>query len=166
MDNQETYKILIKENDQTIIQYITPEMAQNIRLKKDKHLCSEDCANAYTNKCPKIADLVKKDIGEYDFIKHGYQVFQPNGELDCFVVQNCMKYEQQEQKENTKVRKERAKELKKSLITNYFEAETFEEAEIIQYELAQRGYITEARGGVINDHKYKVLKKEFKKKNS
>lgn len=163
MNNQETYKILIKDNEQTIIKHITPEIAKNIKLQKDRHLCSEACANAYTTKCPKIADLIKQDIGKYDFISHGYQIIQPDGELDCFVVQNCKNYEFQEQKGKVKVDKERARKLKESLITNYFDAETYEEAEIIQYELAQRGYITEARGGVINEHKYKVLKKEFKK---
>ena len=46
---------------------------EQIYDKKFKHLCFS-CANAYANKCIKIADLYDKDLCRYNFVTDGYQI--------------------------------------------------------------------------------------------
>lgn len=60
-------------------------------------LCWENCANARTNKCPKVADRQKKPITEYPFVTDGYQVIR-NGKLQSFCVTGCKHYELQTRK--------------------------------------------------------------------
>ena len=50
-----------------------------------------DCANGYPNNCPKIADLEKKPIDQYEFITKGYQVIK-DGELAKFAVFECKNF--------------------------------------------------------------------------
>jgi len=63
---------------------------------KEKHLCSLSCANLSPLTCPKVNDIYKRNIEDYDFIKSGYQVFHEddNGRyiLDSFVVTDCDYY--------------------------------------------------------------------------
>ena len=54
------------------------------------HLCWS-CSNAYPSKCPKIADLTKFSIDEYDFITSGYQIMKDD--ILCrFIVLDCSNF--------------------------------------------------------------------------
>lgn len=63
---------------------------------KEKHLCSMNCDNLSPLTCPKVYDIDKRFIEDYDFIKSGYQVFHEDEDneliLDSFVVTDCDNY--------------------------------------------------------------------------
>ena len=62
------------------------------------HLCWNDCANAFSTKCPKITDRYKKTIENYGFITDGYQIYNEEGELTCFCVTGCNNYKKEKRK--------------------------------------------------------------------
>ena len=111
-----------------------------------KHLCWQSCKNAYALKCPKIGDYIKEEIRKYDFITDGYQIFTKSGNVDTFVVSGCLNYEKEEKRELTNEEKNRARRARESLRMAYFDAETLDEAYIIQSDLEQRGAIHSIRG--------------------
>lgn len=154
--------LLKKENGQVTEGKVSKQEYQHLTKNKCPHLCS-DCDNAYVAKCSKIRHVDKEKIGSYDYITDGYQVYDKNGELGAFIVSKCNNYVLEEKKNDTRKRIPEIIELRKSLKTLYFGTETIEEANIIQYELAQRGFLT--TNHAISEREYKILKKKYKSKN-
>ncbi len=71
-----------------IIMSETIDTVYNHRLK---HLCWENCANAYVNKCSKVALIDKLPIDDYPYITDGVQFY--NGDtLESFIVSGCNNY--------------------------------------------------------------------------
>ena len=68
--------------------------------RKQKHLCF-DCQNAWPRKCPKIADLNKKPIEEYDFIVSGYQSFDDAEKPEDFIITSCENFKNDKNKQKT-----------------------------------------------------------------
>ena len=114
--------------------------------KLQKHLCWQNCKYACPSQCEKVADYVKKEIGQYKFITDGYQVIDKSRSVDTFVVTGCLNYEKEEKRELTEEERIRAKRAKESLRIAYFDAETLDEAYIIQNDLEKRGAINNIRG--------------------
>ena len=88
------------------------------------HLCWENCKNARADSCPKIENIVKKNIEEYGFITDGYQIYDENGNVDQFIVTGCEKYTKEPPR---KLDFRKVVKLKKDLIVNYYGTETFQD---------------------------------------
>lgn len=135
---------------------VTPEMAKDIldrraacekKFAKDSmHLCWNNCANADACNCKKVRDIVKKEIGEYDFVKDGYQYIDENGKVDTFVITSCDNYVEAKPKYSTQLEKARVKELKDALMMAYFGTETIDEAYVLQHDLESRGQLKNIYG--------------------
>lgn len=127
---------------------------------KKSHLCF-DCVNGCPSRCPKVADIKKKPIGEYEFITKGEETIGKNGE-ERFVVYECKNFVKvpHVSKKMTTKDKERIIELCDKLFMYYFDANTVEEAAKIQREAYQKGLLR-----VNEDQLYIVeeIKKEVKK---
>lgn len=61
--------------------------------RSQKHLCWDNCQNAYVSKCPKIADYPMKDINCYPFITNGYQIITDDHQEEKLVVTECSLYQ-------------------------------------------------------------------------
>ena len=59
-------------------------------IKSDYHLCA-DCKNLNPLICSKV-EIEKEEIGEYDYITDGYQVYLEDGYLETFVVTGCKNF--------------------------------------------------------------------------
>ena len=136
--------IVVKELNKLWFRDISPEELENIEFSKKmhlshKHLCS-DCDNCYANKCVKVADEVKKSMDEYDFITSGTQVYNGNGEVDFFYVEECnnFKEDRKRSKPTTKEEIENLKRMKESIKIAYFDAENIDEADQTQADLFRR----------------------------
>ena len=116
------------------------EFVKNI--KKYKHLCG-DCDNCSPLKCAKVFDIKKEVIKNYDFITDGYQVYDENGEVKTIYVANCEQFVQNKarKKAKTSTELEELKRMKENLKMMYFDTESFDEAEDVQYDLLKRGQI-------------------------
>ncbi len=153
------YKLIVKDETGIKESEISYQDVRKFRSAEDEHMCWRDCECAYANKCPKVADHQKKSIADYDFIKKGYQIYQENGELDTFSVAKCDNYKYKNPFEVKKLSYSYTKWLKEALFTYYFGGENVEEAEMIRYELAERGEII-PKGHMMSEEKYLQLKKE------
>ena len=158
--------ILKKENGVIVEIAKTPEAVAEIKAKEVPHLCWEHCDKGYVCKCEKIADIEKKEIGEYSFITDGYQVYDEEGNTEILMVTGCSNYKVEEQKVQTTEEKERLKKLKEGIRMAYFEAGSIEEAHIIQYELEKRGQLSNIRGKRPSEAQVKKLIIEITKVNS
>ncbi len=165
----EKYKLIIKDLNgikEKLIDFkktkIGPNASKKIKETIGDHLCWKDCECAYVSKCPKIADAKKKNISEYDFIKRGYQIYNENGELDDFGVFECDNYKYKDPYNKSNLNLKEINYLKASIFTNYFGVETVDEANMIQYELAERGQLLNAR--TVSKQKYLDLKRNKKRK--
>ena len=149
--------IIIKKNG--IVDVVDPnsETIEDFKTKKAVHMCWHNCSNAFTTKCPKIQDEIKKMINEYDFITDGFQIINSKGQIDRFVVTKCLNYIKEKPKTYTVAEKERLNNIKKGLRMAYFDASTLEEAYLIQHQLEQRGDITNIRGYKPSKDKIKRL---------
>ena len=155
------YKLIVKDENGIKESEIGYQDVSKLRSDKEEHMCWKDCEYAYANKCPKVADHQKKNIADYDFIKQGYQIYQEDGELDTFSVTKCDNYKYKNPFDVKKLSYTYASWLKAALLTYYFGGENVEEAEMIRYELAQRGEIV-PKGRILTKEKYLQLKKRNK----
>ena len=114
--------------------------------KKRIHKCGESCINACPSKCEKIRDYEKKDIEEYPFITEGYQAFGDDEKIIQFAVFECKNYQKAEDKIKTIEEKIKLINIRNSLILNYVEASTPEEAYKTLSELMTKGIIENPRG--------------------
>lgn len=129
------------------------------------HLCWEDCFNASADKCPKVRNKIKLSIDKYDFIQEGYQILNKKGEIDRFIVTKCDKYEKATPQAMTQAQKERIKKIKDGLRIAYFDAETIEEAYVIQNDLIKKGQIKNPRGRRPDDQQVQIMRLRRKKTN-
>ena len=91
--------IVFKKQDGVVkVMKLTPALSKKLENKDEIHLCWDNCVNAYTSKCDKVADVFKKTIRHYDFITDGFQVFDEKGKLESFKVTKCKKYEEAKKK--------------------------------------------------------------------
>ena len=98
------------------------------------HLCGEDCKNASPLTCSKFAHRVMREIGEYDQVVDGYQIIK-NGEVVKFRVTSCKDYVEAVPTDHSYSKR---RELMNSIYTNYYDAETVEEALEIQADILRR----------------------------
>ena len=136
--------ILKKENGLVTVTELNDVEEQ--KMNETCHLCWENCANALPNVCPKVTDRKKHTIDAYDFITDGYQTFDDKGEVDTFIVSKCDNYQKSIRKEKTKEEAEKLRKIKECLRMAYFEADSLEDAYIIQYELEKRGALKNIKG--------------------
>ena len=84
------------ENLKNICYKLLVNSISGSKQAKEKHLCSMNCDNLSPLTCPKVYDIEKRFIEEYDFIKSGYQIYHEDEDdeliLDSFVVTDCDKY--------------------------------------------------------------------------
>ena len=73
-----------------------------------KHKCGK-CANCLGSMCDKVHDEIKKRIDRYPFILDGYQIFDNEGKVDKFIVNECKNFEM----DNAKKRMEEFEAIKK-----------------------------------------------------
>lgn len=150
--------ILKKVNGTFLISDITPELVEEIKNSSDKHLCWLDCKNASPLTCPKVEDIKKKSINMYDFIKDGAQIINEKGKLTDFLVYSCTNYEKSENKEPTTKQKQRLRKLKAALRMVEFNADSVEEAYVIQNDLLKRGAIKNPQGYMPEDEVIQKIK--------
>ena len=157
--------ILIKENGELRIETNSPELTKEIEknIKEDGHLCWENCANACTNKCPKIADMPKKDLNSYDFINSGIQIIDEKGEIEKFIVSDCNKYQKVNPKKQTLKEKNKIRQAREELRKAYFDTITIEDAYIKQHELIERGDLINPRGKRPDSYEIRKMIHEKKK---
>ena len=136
--------ILKKENGVVSTLEATPELEELIC--SGCHLCwDKNCANARANLCSKVFDEHKKHIKLYDYITDGAQILDEEGNVQNFIVSKCNNYKLSRYEETTQIKNTREiKTLRDNLKKAYFGAETIDEADILQYELAQKGQIINA----------------------
>ena len=105
--------------------------------------CAE-CANGYASKCPKVFDETKKNIGDYDFITDGEQVYNEKGELESFVVTKCTHFVKEEPKKKPTTQEEilRINRARESIFLYYFNGADLDEASKNRDDLFRRGTIT------------------------
>ena len=152
-------KVIKKENGIITSLDLTPELKKAVEC--GCHLCWKDCSNAYVNKCPKVADIKKKDIGSYDFITDGAQIVEEDGTVDTFIVTGCDLHDVSTKKP---LKGAEAKRAKDSLRMAYFETTTVEEAYIIQKELVDRKLLINPKGRVCDDTTIEEVRKREKQK--
>lgn len=88
------------------------------KIHEGKHLCW-DCSNGFVNKCQKIADQEKEEIGSYDFIINGYQLIIFN-RLEKFIITKCQNfYIKQLEKENSEEKEDNYELIKYMDIKEY-----------------------------------------------
>ena len=138
--------ILKKENGKVIEIEPTKELLEELKSKEIIHKCGENCKNAYTSKCEKIADYIKRNIAEYDFIQSGMQVIDNEGDVEKFLVHECNNYEEILNKKHTAEELKRFRRAREAIRLAYFDAATVEEAYIIQDDLIKRGQLFHAQG--------------------
>lgn len=148
--------ILKKEKGIVTINEINPEKIK--KIKEGYHLCWDSCANAYTNKCPKIRDVRKKTIDAYDFITDGSQIIDSEGEVETFIVSECNRYEKTQIIKKTQEELDRLQKIKEGLRMAYFDTLTVEDAYIVQYELEKRNLLTDIRGKRPRSYNYYKMK--------
>ena len=95
-------------------------------IRNQSHLCNMACKNAYSNKCPKIYDKRKREIGKYDFITDGIQILNNYDIVDIFIVKKCKKYSKSEVTE--KIRPDKLETLIKELRMAYYGTNSIEES--------------------------------------
>ena len=122
-------KVVKKENGQVIAMESSRELERAI---KGTHQMCWNCANARPDKCSKVGDLEKKGLDSYDYISDGYQIINNNNEIDTFIVTNCNNYVKDEARMYNTATKEKLKQLKEDIMTNYFDAGSVDEAYLIQ----------------------------------
>ena len=97
-DNTESFLSTIninftEENKKANIDTLSKEALKEAihkRYEKDKkHLCWGCTINILN--CPKLLDVNKHPIQDYEFIKEGEQLYNTNGELEQFIVTKCLK---------------------------------------------------------------------------
>ena len=154
-------KVAVKTNGEVTTKKVTKQLKEDLKTKNFNHLCGKDCACAYANVCPKIAHLPKKDISEYEFISDGMQVYDSEGYMSDFIVSGCSNYKYKDPFENKKMDLRDLKRIRESLKIYYFDAESIEEAEKIEYELAKRGALE--KGYPVDKEKYKELSRKYSK---
>ena len=141
--------ILKKENG--IVTEITKKELP--KRKEVVHLC-QNCQNASPNLCEKFADIFvddqttesdlinyrpKQPIGEYSYIKSGYQVINEKGQVTQFFVNECDNYQKITEKKLTPEEKEKIKKAKEFLMLYFADASTLEEASEVIADQFQRG---------------------------
>lgn len=171
-------KLIYKKNGATNISTISSEDFDAIidcyeqpaiklnYLSEGNHLCG-NCVCGHPDKCSKIADRTKKVLSGYEFIKDGYQVVDKtkdrNGltrnDLVKFVVTKCDNYAYEEAKE---ISLEKLKMLKQELKKAYFGTETYDEAQVLQYDLEKRGNIYGIRGKKSTKEDVRLIKSNTK----
>ena len=129
-----TYNETSKENGvYKLSKNILNDIIDIVFEAKQKHLCWENCVNASPDLCPKVTDIVKKRIDEYDFITHGFQIFDEKGRMDKFIVTECENYKKTYITE--KIDAARTRKLKESLMLTYYDTDNIREAiDIRNYE--------------------------------
>lgn len=130
-----------------------------INDKKQRHLCF-NCQNANPNCCAKVKNRIKLKIEDYPFIKKGYQEINEKGEINRFVVSQCDNYEEDKKRNTSIERTKKLKDLKKSLKILYFDGESYEESNKIQYDLFIRGNLKTEDVSIYNMAKKLALKKQ------
>lgn len=104
-----------KEKGEITVEKVSTRDAEKTihdRKRPMTHLCWEgncplELCNAKT--CPKVCDVDKKSIEDYDFIISGLEGYKESGELSFLVVQECALYnrylnEHPEEKAKVKVK--------------------------------------------------------------
>ena len=144
--------ILRKENGEVRIIESTPEVEKN--LIEIKNPCF-GCRNGYVTKCPKMADEIKKPIGEYEYITDGYQVLDENGNTESLVIAKCSNFENDvvKPKAKTKEEIEKLKRKKESLLILYYGGENVQEALQTQADIERRERLREIREEALIENK-------------
>ena len=129
--------IFKKENGQVRIIATSPEVEKD--LVEIKNPCFE-CKKGYTNKCLKMADEIKRPIGEYEFITDGYQVLDENGVSDSLVISKCANFEIEpvRRRATTKAEIAELKRAKESLLIYYYGGADVKEALQTQSDIERR----------------------------
>lgn len=111
-------------------------------VSQNKHLCG-DCDNCSPAKCLKIFDEVKRVINDYEFVTHGYQIYDKNGIMEKLYISKCKDFIPSKVRRGAKTGEElrKLKRMKDNLKIMYFDAENIEEANQTQYDLLNRGQI-------------------------
>lgn len=157
--------ILKKENGKVIEIEPTKELLEELKRKEIIHKCGENCKNAYTSKCEKIADYIKKNISEYDFIQSGTQVIDNEGDVEKFLVHDCKNYEEAPNKIHTAEELKRFREARERIRLAYFNTATVEEAYIIQDDLIKRRQLFHAQGKRPTEPQIIEMRKKAKRRN-
>jgi hypothetical protein len=149
--------IIIKKKDGLII--IDEATKENIcSLGNCSHLCV-DCANGCPNKCVKVEDYEKKTIDKYDFVTDGYQIVDDDGQVEKFIITRCENFIKDIQYKPTKEQLDNYRKLRDKMKTAYFEADSIDEANIIQYQMVQRKQLFDVRGSMLSDKEAMQLTK-------
>lgn len=119
-----------------VTETFTDEVKEDI---KKIHLCANNCANCYADKCAKVEDVDFKSIEEYDFINSGVQVVDENKTVGRFIVSDCDNYKYTEKKQITKEDRRKARRLRESLRLYFFDVASIDESYKIQSDLINRG---------------------------
>ena len=160
-----------RDNVVTNLKYTT-ELAEMIKqelIEDEKcedgqyHLCW-NCKNGCPSKCRKVANRIKKNIEDYPFINSGYQIVDNHGEVMRFIVTKCENFDKDENTPKQASEIARLKLAKEKMKALYFGAESKDEADVIQHELARRNLIYGIRGKKLNDRQYEVVKRLVREK--
>lgn len=110
--------LTIKEKGKVSTEIVSAKKANKISsmaTKTKTHLCWDRCpigqCNSYN--CPKIFDVEKKSIEEYDFIISGIESRDKLGELKSFIVQECALLNKYEMEHPIETEEDKVKELVK-----------------------------------------------------
>ena len=147
-----------KENGEVRIINADDELLHFIRTEVTNPCIN--CERGYVTKCQKMADE-HKNISNYDFITDGYQINKENGELESLVICNCTNFENDHKrlKAKTKEQLDELKRLRESIKILYFGGVDIEEANQIQSDLINRGFLSDVENSVAHHEFMKKLMK-------
>lgn len=132
------------------------------KIKQDRgHKCWENCDNATVSRCQKIADDLKHNIAEYDFVTDGYQAFDEKGDLISFYVENCTNYKKAVPRKFTPEEAARIKLIKEDLRKAFFGTDTLAQSYATQYTQMRDGRISNVRGKTLADYLLSFLSFEM-----
>lgn len=102
--------VTYKKDGEIITEKMTSKQVSqlfNAKNKKIINLCWEKCPVELCNagSCPKVIDIDKQPIEDYDFINSGVQAYKESGVMDLLIVEDCTLYNKyQEEKAKVKVK--------------------------------------------------------------
>ena len=151
-------KVIVKNNNE-IKEYNLEksDVREAYRLMRENgnHLCS-NCDKCRADNCLKVFDEVKRPLSEYEFITEGMQIYNKNGDIQTFYITKCNDYvkDRERVKPSTLDEINALKRIHESIKIAYFDAETIDEANQVQFDLFRRGQLTPYSG----EAKKKILK--------
>ena len=139
--------IFKKENGEVRIINANEELLHFIKSEATNPCIN--CEKGYVTKCQKMADE-HKNISKYDFITDGYQINREDGELENFVVCNCTNFENDHERVKPKTKEQLIdlNRLKESIKILYFGGVDIDEANQIQRDLVNRGFLSDVEDPV------------------